>query len=58
MTSVHEEAVETKLSGGINGARPDRAALMAKNVQITFTGKRRMAGVHDVTTFNAPLPLG
>lgn len=33
---------------------PDRAAaLMADNVRITFTGKRRMARVHDVTAFNA-----
>ncbi|MFG1175583.1 nuclear transport factor 2 family protein [Erwiniaceae bacterium CAU 1747] len=56
MRSVHEEAVEIVKAflKASMAPDPERAAtLMAKNVQITFTGKRRMASVHEVTAFNA-----
>jgi ketosteroid isomerase-like protein len=46
MTSVHEQAVEIvkNFLEASMAPDPDRAAaLMAENVQITFTGKRRMA---------------
>ena len=56
MTTVHEQAVsivKAFLEASM-APDPDRAAaLMAENVQITFTGKRRMARVHEVTAFNA-----
>ncbi|HHD7473874.1 TPA: nuclear transport factor 2 family protein [Klebsiella oxytoca] len=56
MTSVHEQAVGIVKAFLEASMAPDAdraAALMAKNVRITFTGKRRMARIHEVTAFNA-----
>jgi ketosteroid isomerase-like protein len=56
MTTVHEQAVNLvkDFLAASMAPDPDRAAsLMAENVQITFTGKRVMARVHEVTGFNA-----
>ena len=56
MTTVHEQAV-AMVKAFLDASMapdPDRAAtLMAEDVQIIFTGKRQMARVHEVTTFNA-----